>query len=47
VNAAYQSWKHAGRDARAGAFDAYAEALDREERAASEYRRLVERAGVL
>ena len=42
VESAYHSWRSAGRDEEAVAFDDYFAALDREERAASEYRRLVE-----
>lgn len=44
VAASYQHWSRAPRDARASAYDAYAAALDREEHAASEYRRLIEQA---
>jgi hypothetical protein len=42
VEAAYRSWRQAASDERAIAFDIYSAALDREEYAASEYRRLVE-----
>ena len=42
VEAAYHRWRHAPRDERQVAFDGYFAALDREEHAASEYRRLVE-----
>jgi hypothetical protein len=42
VEAAYRSWRQAAPDERAIAFDTYSAALDREEDAASEYRRLVE-----
>jgi hypothetical protein len=42
VEASYQYWSRAPRDARASAFAAYVAALDREERAASEYGRLIE-----
>jgi hypothetical protein len=45
VNAAYQSWTKAAPDERALAFDHYLASLDREEGAASYYRRLVEEAG--
>jgi hypothetical protein len=38
----YQAWGRAGADERAAAFDRYRMALDREERAAEDYRRLVE-----
>jgi hypothetical protein len=44
VAASYQHWSRAPRDAGASAFDAYVAALDREERAACEYRRLIEQA---
>jgi hypothetical protein len=46
VEAAYRSWRGAGDGERASAFDDYFAALDREEHAASEYRRLVELAEV-
>lgn len=42
VRAAYDSWRRAAPDARGVAFDDYSAALDREEYAASEYRRLIE-----
>jgi hypothetical protein len=42
VEAAYRSWRAAAPAERAVAFDDYSAALDREEHAASEYRRLVE-----
>jgi len=42
VEAAYSSWCLAAPDERAVAFDNYFAALDREEYAAAEYRRLVE-----
>jgi hypothetical protein len=42
VEAAYRRWRHASYEERAVAFDRYSAALDREERAASDYRRLVE-----
>ena len=42
VEAAYRSWRRASSDQRTVAFEDYFAALDREERAASEYRRLVE-----
>jgi hypothetical protein len=42
VASAYQAWERAARDHRAEAFDRYRVALDREERAADDYRRLVE-----
>jgi hypothetical protein len=42
VETAYRSWRGAGPSQEAAAFDYYFAALDREERAASEYRRLVE-----
>ncbi len=44
VTASYRSWDRAPRDERATAFAAYVAALDREEQAASAYRRLLERA---
>ena len=46
VEAAYRSWRGAAPGDRAAAFDDYFAALDREEDAASEYRRLVELAEV-
>ena len=42
VEAAYRRWHQAPRDERAVAYDHYFAALDREEYAAGEYRRLVE-----
>jgi hypothetical protein len=42
VEAAYHRWRRASRDQSMVAFDDYFAALDREEHAASEYRRLVE-----
>jgi hypothetical protein len=42
VEAAYHTWRGAPADHRTVAFDDYFAALDREERAASEYRRLIE-----
>ena len=39
---AYEKWARAGGGERAPAFDTYRAALDREERAAAEYQRLVE-----
>jgi hypothetical protein len=42
VEAAYHTWRGASRDGRTVAFEDYFAALDREERAASEYRRLIE-----
>jgi hypothetical protein len=42
VETAYRSWRQAAPDEEAIAFDDYITALDREEHAASEYRRLVE-----
>ncbi|MBV9366059.1 MAG: hypothetical protein JOY89_17625 [Solirubrobacterales bacterium] len=44
VEAAYRHWLGAGREDRALAFAAYSAALDREEYAAAEYQRLIERA---
>jgi hypothetical protein len=44
VEAAYRKWLGAGREERALAFAAYSAALDREEYAAAEYQRLIERA---
>jgi hypothetical protein len=44
VEKAYRSWLSAGREDRSLAFAAYAGALDREERAASDYQRLIARA---
>ena len=44
VEAAYHTWRGASPDQRTLAFDDYFAALDREEQAASEYRRLVESA---
>jgi hypothetical protein len=42
VESAYRRWRQAPRDERQVAFDHYFAALDCEERAASEYRRLIE-----
>jgi len=42
VESAYHRWRQAPRDERRVAFDHYFAALDREEDAALEYRRLVE-----
>jgi hypothetical protein len=42
VEDAYRRWRQAAPEERAIAFDDYSTALDREEHAASEYRRLVE-----
>ena len=42
VEAAYHTWRDASHDQRTVAFEHYFAALDREEEAASEYRRLVE-----
>jgi hypothetical protein len=42
VAQSYRTWRSAGRSDRDVAFDQYLAALDREERAASGYRRLVE-----
>jgi hypothetical protein len=42
VETAYRNWRQAAPDEEAIAFDDYTTALDREEHAASEYRRLVE-----
>jgi hypothetical protein len=44
VGAAYRRWLQAGRQERVVAFAAYGAALDREERAAGEYQRLIETA---
>jgi hypothetical protein len=44
VEKAYRTWLSAGREDRALAFAVYAAALDREERAASDYERLIARA---
>jgi hypothetical protein len=44
VEKAYRNWLSAGREDRSLSFAAYAAALDREERAASEYERLIARA---
>ncbi len=46
VETAYRSYRGAAPGERAAAFDDYFAALDREEHAASEYRRLVELAEV-
>jgi hypothetical protein len=45
VNETYRRWTHAVPNERAIAFGDYAAALDREEDAATEYRRLVEELG--
>ena len=42
VEAAYRTWRRASAGQRTVAFEDYFAALDREEEAASEYRRLVE-----
>jgi hypothetical protein len=42
VDVSYRRWKHASSPEQAAAFDEYAFALEREERAASEYRRRIE-----
>jgi len=42
VEAAYGRWRRASRGQRTVAFDDYFAALDREEQAAGEYRRLIE-----
>jgi hypothetical protein len=42
VEVAYHTWRAASPDRRTVAFEDYFAALDREERAASEYRRLIE-----
>jgi hypothetical protein len=44
VEKAYRNWASAEREDRGLAFAAYAAALDREERAASDYERLIARA---
>jgi len=44
VAATYESWTSARSDTRAIAFTEYVAALDREERAASEYQRLLKQA---
>ena len=44
VEAAYRDWQAANREDEAIAFIAYCGALDREERAADRYRRLIEQA---
>ena len=46
VNSAYQNWRRVDRIDRDRAFDEYLLALDREEDAATEYRRLIEKASV-
>jgi hypothetical protein len=45
VEAAYHAWRGASRDQSRVAFHDYSAALDREEHAAYEYRRLIELAG--
>jgi len=47
VRATYANWSHAPADERALAFDNYVAALGREQLAADEYRRLVERVAAL
>ncbi len=47
LDGAYRRWKHAPCPERTTAFDAYVSALDREEQAASEYRRRVEEVGAV
>jgi hypothetical protein len=47
LDGAYRRWKHAPRPERTAAFDGYVSALDREEEAADEYRRLVEEVGAV
>ena len=47
VEKAYRTWLSAGREDGALAFAAYAAALDREDRAASDYERLIARAVAL
>ena len=47
LDGAYRRWKHAARGERTIAFDEYVWALDREEQAASEYRRRVEDVGAV
>jgi hypothetical protein len=42
--ASYENWTGASGDARAGAFDAYLAALDREEQAASAYQHVLAQA---
>jgi hypothetical protein len=44
VSSMYDNWRYAPRDERSTAFDAYSAALDREERAARAYQRLLEQA---
>jgi len=44
VELAYRRWRQAASRDREPAFDEYLAALDREEQAAGEYRRLIERA---
>jgi hypothetical protein len=45
ADGAYMDWNRAPSDLRAVAFDRYQAALDREERAADDYRQLVELVG--
>jgi hypothetical protein len=45
VEAAYRRWSHAAAEDRNLCFDDYAAALDQEELAADDYRRLIEQAG--
>ncbi len=47
LDGAYRRWKHAPRPERTTAFEEYVSALDREEEAAAEYRRLVEEVGAV
>ena len=47
LDGAYRRWKHAPRPERTAAFDEYVSALDREEQAATEYRRLAEEVGAV
>ncbi|HUO72191.1 MAG TPA: hypothetical protein VMU39_15595 [Solirubrobacteraceae bacterium] len=46
VEAAYRAWTSAPAHERASAYASYAQALDCEELAANEYRRMVEQAGM-
>jgi len=47
LDGAYRRWKNASRPDQTTAFDEYVSALDREEQAAAEYRRLVEEVGAV
>lgn len=47
LDGAYRHWKHAAPPERATAFEAYVSAIDREEWAATEYRRRCEAVGAL